>query len=344
MQPQKLVNGLTAAAAALALAAAAMPAGASKVLPGKGKTVRPIEGPLAEEKFQARIIYRALEELGYRIAAPKQATYEIAHWRVNFRQADFFTAHWDPQHRGFFEKAGGDSNMQQLGVLIAGARQGYLIDKASYDAGITSLASLQEAKVAGRFDADGDGRADLVGCAPGWGCSEIIDHHLTRLGLQDLVKQHQGSYSRMMDDAIERHRQQQPIIYYAWSPYWVGAVLRLGKEVEWLRVGKAADAAAGESLEFSGNDIKILANNNFLAENPAARKLFEIANIRASDVSVQNLKLRNGKNSDFDIDSQVSSWIIKNRVIFTGWLEEARKAADDARVASLQPQEELADE
>ena len=327
MQSQ-LVNGLNAAAIAIMLAAW-MPAGAA--LPGKGKTVRPIEGPLAEEKFQARIIYRALEELGYRIAEPAQASYEIAHWRVSFRQADFFTAHWDPQHQSFFEKAGGSDNMQPLGVLIEGAHQGYLIDKASHDAGITSLQDLQDAKNAMRFDADGDGRADLIGCSPGWGCAEIIDGHLERLELRDRVKQHQGSYSRMIDDAIKRHRQDQAIIYYAWTPYWVNAVLKLGRDVEWLEVPDSP--AGGGDQDFAGNNIRILANNKFLADNPAARKLFEIARIRSSDISVQNLKVRNGQDADSDIDGQVSAWIFANRSIFTGWLQAARKAAQDSQVA-----------
>ena len=332
----RLVNGLSAAAIALALAAPAT--GAGTMLPGKGKTVRPIEGPLAEEKFQARIIYRALEELGYRIASPEQAaSYEIAHWRVNFRQADFFTAHWDPQHRPFFEAAGGSGNMQPLGVLIEGARQGYLIDKASHDAGITSLKDLQDAKNARRFDGDGDGRADLVGCAPGWGCAEIINAHLERLDLQERVKQHQGSYSRLMDDAIARHQQNQGIIYYAWTPYWVSAVLKLGRDVEWLEVPDNP-AAAGGRIGFANNNIRILANKKFLADNPAARKLFEIAKIRSSDVSVQNLKIRNGQDADSDIDGHVSGWIIANRNIFTAWLQAARKAAKDSQVASLQEQ------
>ena len=332
MQPQP-VNGLISAAFALLLAASA---GAQTALPGKGKTVRPIEGPLAEEKFQARIIYRALEELGYRIASPAQADYETAHWRVSFRQADFFTAHWDPLHRDFFERAGGSERMQALGTLIEDAQQGYLIDRASYDAGVTSLQDLADRETAGRFDGDGDGKADLVGCPPGWGCARIIDGHIERLGLEERVKQSRGSYNQLMAEAIDRYRNNEGIVYYAWTPYWVSAVLRLGQDVEWLEV-PGNPVAEGGSLGFPINNIRILANRSFLEENPAARKLFEMARIRLSEVSAQNLRIRKGKDSDSDIDGHVSSWIISNRNLFTKWLQAARKAAQDSQMAALAP-------
>jgi glycine betaine/proline transport system substrate-binding protein len=37
--------------------------------------------------------------------------------------------------------------------------------------------------VAALFDGDGDGKADLIGCNPGWGCEGAINHHLDAFGL-----------------------------------------------------------------------------------------------------------------------------------------------------------------
>lgn len=330
MQP-RFVNVLIASALILGLA---VPAGAQIHLPGKGKTIRPIEGPLPEEKFQARIIYRALEELGYRIDTPIQASYEIAHWRVSFRQADFFTAHREPLHKDFLKAAGDGKRIQALGMLIENAQQGYLVDKASHDAGVASLQDLADKKIAKRFDNDGDGKADLIGCAPGWGCAEVINSHLNRLGLDERVEQRQGSYNQLMTDAIERHQQNGAIVYYAWTPYWVNAVLRLGRDVEWLEVPDNP-VAEGGSRGFAINNIRIVANKNFLKENPAARRLFEVAKISIREVSAQNLKLKNGQNSEPDINGHVSAWIVANRRVFTKWLRQARQAAEDSKIASL---------
>jgi glycine betaine/proline transport system substrate-binding protein len=47
-----------------------------------------------------------------------------------------------------------------------------------------------------KFDADGDGKADLAGCIPGWGCERVIEHELTEYGLRDTVTHNQGEYRR----------------------------------------------------------------------------------------------------------------------------------------------------
>ncbi len=123
------------------------------------------------------------------------------------------------------------------GVYSDNAAQGYLIDKKTAEAhNITNIAQLQDPKIAKLFDADGDGKADLTGCNPGWGCEAMIEHHLDAYKLRDTVTHQQGTYSALIADTITRYKSGKPMLYYTWTPYWVSNELKPGKDVVWLEV------------------------------------------------------------------------------------------------------------
>ena len=68
------------------------------------------------------------------------------------------------------------------GYLVNGAAQGYLIDKKTADQyKITNIAQLKDPKIAKLFDTNGDGKADLTGCNPGWGCEVRSTTSLPRM-------------------------------------------------------------------------------------------------------------------------------------------------------------------
>ena len=132
--------------------------------PGEGKpAVRVIMPAQIEEHFHHYVLLRALQELGYETAEPAEAEYQTMHIAIGGGDADFTANHWHALHAAFFEESGGAAVMSKVGVLIEGALQGYLVDKASYDAGVTDISMLKDPEVAKRFDADGDGKADLAG-------------------------------------------------------------------------------------------------------------------------------------------------------------------------------------
>jgi glycine betaine/proline transport system substrate-binding protein len=158
---------------AMALAFA-LPAFANDT-PGAGVTVRPMLSTQIEEHFQHRILFRALQDLGYTVAEPNEAEYQTIHLALGTGDADFTAVSWHSLHDAFYQEAGGDAVLSKVGVYIEGALQGYLVDKASYDAGVTDLGMLKDPEVAKRFDADADGKADLAGCIPGWGCERVIE-------------------------------------------------------------------------------------------------------------------------------------------------------------------------
>ena len=73
-------------------------------------------------------------------------------------------------------------------VVKGGALQGYLVSKRDVEKfGIKSLDDFKRDEVKKAFDANGDGKADLVACPPGWGCEKVITHHLNVYGLGDHV-------------------------------------------------------------------------------------------------------------------------------------------------------------
>jgi len=297
-------------------------------LPGEGVTVRPVEGTNLEEKFQHKIIYRALEELGYELAEPEEVEYQTIHLALGSGDGDFTAVHWDPLHAAFFDESGGEDAMTKVGHYITGALQGYLVDSASYEAGVTNLGDLQDPETAKRFDADGDGKADLAGCVPGWGCERVIEHQLAEYELADTVTHNQGAYAAIIADTIARHDAGESIVYYTWTPYWVSG----GDNVQWLEVPYSSlpddrtdnTEFDGKNLGFAVNELRVVANNDFLADNAAAAKLFEVAELNINDVSAQNKKMQDGEDSIEDIDRHVDEWITENR---DGWLDQARAAA-----------------
>jgi glycine betaine/proline transport system substrate-binding protein len=306
-------------------------------MPGKGVSVQPLKSSIAEETFQTVLVMKALEKLGYKVEPIKEIEYAAGHVAIGNGDATFMADHWDPLHADFYKAAGGDDKIYRQGVYSPGALQGYLIDKKTADAHkITNYSQLKDPKIAKLFDADGDGKADLAGCNPGWGCEKVIEHQLDAYELRKTVDHKQGTYSAIIADTITRYKAGEPILYYTWTPYWVSGVLIPGKDVVWLEVpfssqpgeNKDADTALpdGKNYGFQVNDQRIIAHKGFAEKNPAAAKLFEVMQLSANDISAQNLRMRDGEKSAEDIERHADAWIKANQAKFDGWVEEAMGA------------------
>ncbi|ESQ17476.1 MAG: glycine betaine/L-proline ABC transporter substrate-binding protein ProX [Thiohalocapsa sp. PB-PSB1] len=307
--------------------------------PGDGIEVQPLKSSIAEETFQTLLVMKALEELGYEVEDIKEIEYAAGHIAVANGDATFMADHWNPLHIDFYKEAGGDQKLYREGTYSEGALQGYLIDKATADQyDITNIAQFKNPEIAELFDTDGDGKADLAGCTPGWGCEKVIEHHLDAYGLREHINHNQGSYSAIMADTIARYNQGQPIFYYTWMPYWISGVLVPGKDVTWLQVPfsslpgerKNVDTTLpdGSNYGFQANTQHIIANREFAQANPAAAKLFAIMQVSNNDISAQNLRMRDGEDSAADIEKHADAWIAANRAKFDSWLEQARAAAE----------------
>ncbi|MDA8454155.1 glycine betaine/L-proline ABC transporter substrate-binding protein ProX [Acidovorax sp. GBBC 3334] len=328
-----------AAACALAgaLALAVLPAGAQN-LPGKGVKVQPLQSSNAEETFQTLLVSRGLQKLGYDVQPIKEIEYATAHVAIANGDATFMADHWDPLHADFYKNAGGDAKLWRKGAYSANAAQGYLIDrKTAEQYKITHIDQLKDPKLAKLFDANGDGRADLTGCNPGWGCEAVIEHQMKDFGLSGTVTHVQGSYAALMADTIARFKQGKPILYYTWTPYWVSGVLRPGQEVVWLQVprsslpgeqaGQDTKLPDGKNYGFVLNTQRIVANKAFAEKNPAAARLFEVMQLPVADINAQNLAMKNGQGKQADIERHADGWIRAHQKTFDGWLQQATAAA-----------------
>ena len=200
---------------------------------------------------------------------------------------------------------------------------------------ITNLAQLKDPQLAKLFDTDGDGKADLTGCNPGWGCELAIERHLKNYQLGGSITHKQGSYAALIADTIARFKQGQPILYYTWTPYWVSAVLRPGTDVVWLEVPDSPTAAAqddtrlpnGKNYGFKVNQQHIMANKAFADQNPAAARLFEVMQLPVADINAQNLRMSRGENKASDVARHTDGWIKAHQKTFDGWIAQAIAAA-----------------
>jgi len=305
-------------------------------LPGKGITVQPIQSTITEETFQTLLVSRALEKLGYTVNKPSEVDYNVAYTSLASGDATFTAVNWQPLHDEMYAAAGGDKKFYREGVFVNGAAQGYLIDKKTAEQyHITNIEQLKDPKIAKLFDSNGDGKADLTGCNPGWGCEAAINHQLDAYGLTKTVSHNQGNYAAMMADTITRYKEGKPVLYYTWTPYWISDVMKPGRDVVWLQVPfsslpgkKDVDTTLpnGANYGFPVSTMHIVANKVWAEKNPAAAKLFSIMKLPVADINAQNSMMHEGKSSESDVQGHVDGWIKAHQQQFDGWVKEALAA------------------
>jgi glycine betaine/proline transport system substrate-binding protein len=307
-------------------------------LPGKGVKVLPLQSSLAEETFQTILVTRALKKLGYDVQPIKEVQYPLAHLAVANGDATFMANHWNPHHSEFYKTAGGDAKLSRKGVYLAGAAQGYMIDKKTADKyKIKDLSQLSDPKLAKLFDTTGDGKANLIGPSAGWGGEAVVSHQITTFKLSDTVTYTQGDYTALIADTVARFKQGKPVLFYAWTPYWLSNVLRPNQEVIWLEVpfsampgvqaGMDTKQANGKDYGFPLNNEYIVGNKTFVENNPAAGKLFEVMSVPIDDISQQNRLMNEGQNQQKDVERHVDGWIKAHQKTFDGWVAQAMAAA-----------------
>jgi glycine betaine/proline transport system substrate-binding protein len=310
----------------------------SATLPGKGVVVNAVQSSLPEETFQTELVNRALQALGYDVQPIKEVDYNVAYTAIASGDATYMAVNWDPLQKDMYASAGGDNKFYRQGTYISGAAQGYLIDKKTADKyHLHDISQLKDPNIAKLFDADGDGKADLAGCNPGWVCGSVISTQIEAYGLSNTVVQNQGNYSAIIADTLTRFKAGKPVLYYTWTPYWVSDELKPGKDVVWLTVPHSANPGSQKDLDttlpngknygFPVNNEHIVANKVWAQANPAAAKLFAVMKLPLADVNAQNLRMHEGQGSSDDIDRHVDGWIASHQATFDGWVKQAAAAA-----------------
>lgn len=325
-----------------------VPIYAYKMYPGKGKTVNPARATWNTGYFQAALLERALETLGYNVRQTKELQNSLFYKTVSLGDVDYWPNGWFPNHWGqtpkdFKEKAGVYGT-----VVMAGGLQGYLVSKDLVEKfNIKSLDDFKRPEVKKAFDTNGDGKADLVACPPGWGCEGVITHHFKVYNLDEHINPVKAAYAASMADVLAKHGRGQPVFFYTWAPNWTIGKLVPGKDVMWINVPKImpkpSQEAGRELMTVSGiegavtdpiklgfvvSDIQIAANKKFMDDNPALKSLFAAFTLPLSDINAQNTKMQDGENSAGDIERHVDEWIANNKKLWNMWLELARTAAE----------------
>jgi glycine betaine/proline transport system substrate-binding protein len=332
---------------AISLIIAVAPATALNMTPGKGITVRPARATWNTGFFQEALVRRGLTELGYNVKKPKDLQNPIFYKSVALGDVDYWTNGWFPNHnsqlpKGFYDKA------DKYGYVVkAGGLQGYLVSKREVDKyHIVSLDDFKRKEVRQAFDANGDGKADLTACPPGWGCENVIAWHMKVYHLKNYIHPIKAAYEAGMASALGAYKSGEPIFFYTWAPNWTIFKLKPGKDVMWINVPKIIPKDSQESavdrmtvsgvegavtdpikLGFVVSDIRIVANKKFIKKNPAAKKFFELFTLPLIDINAQNTLMYEGEKSQKDIERHVDDWIAKNKDRWNSWLQAAREAA-----------------
>ncbi|MDJ0799630.1 MAG: glycine betaine/L-proline ABC transporter substrate-binding protein ProX [Calothrix sp. MO_167.B12] len=313
---------------------------AGKAIQGKGVKVSSGASVSTYALFVSEIINIGLQKIGYQPAAVKQLSIPLAHISVSTGDLDFYSVHWEKLHTKFFLQNGGDKKLERVGIILADTLQSYQIDKKTAEQyKITNLAQLKDSNIAKLFDSDGDGKANLTGCNPGWGCELVIEHHLDAYKLRDTVEHDQGNYDVLLAGALARYQQGNPILFYSYIPHWSVTALKPGEDTIRLEVpftslpkeqGKFTEKDTtinGKNLGIAVDQVRVIANKKFLAANPTAKRLFELMTIPIEDVNAQQKLVKNGENTPKDIRRHAEEWVKKNQELFDSWVESAKKAA-----------------
>lgn len=325
----------------------ASPVYASNDKPGEGVTVQPARGNWNTGYFQEALARAGLIELGYDVKKPKELQNTLFYQSVALGDVDYWVNGWFPMHntqmpKNFYDKA------TTIGyVMKAGGMQGYLVSKKEVEKfNIRSLDDFKRPEVKKAFDVNGDGKADLTACETGWACAKTIAHHFKVYGLEEHINPIKAGYTASIADTLARYKSGKPVFFYTWAPNWTIFKMKPGEDVMWINVPEiipreaqkdAVDrmTASGVTgavsdpvkLGFIAADIRAVANKEFLAKNPAAKRFLELFTLPLVDVNEQNTKMQDGEKSQADIERHAQEWIAANQAKWNMWLAEARAAA-----------------
>ena len=260
----------------------------------------------------------------------------------------------------------GDHLTKVGAVFPGGGLQGLLITKSVADEhGITHLDQLNDdPDIRALFDSDGDGLAEFYGCQENWTCDDMMQSMIAFNGWEYLEQTIAG-YDAMFAAAVAKVVLGEPMVIYTWTPSQYIAQLRPGDNVYWLAMENVLDDSnplgleGGEQFDqryWSGTtdpveldipaeqcparasadfcqigwvpaDIQVTANTAWLEAHPAAAELLRQAKLSVIDVSLANVAIQSGKDTEAQIAQLAANWIADNRAAVDEWIAAAIAAA-----------------
>lgn len=320
----------------------------AQTMPGAGKTVRYVQGDsLGGNYVVVQVVSRGLKAMGYDV---KLSTMNMTLFFPAVAQGDvdISTDVNFPQREPAFQPVSQKASIVGNGMIRGGGINGYLIDKKTATAhNITSLAQLKEPKIATLFSKDGkEGKASLISCDPGWSCGIVVEHQIDKFGLKDTVREVRGKYEALMVETVAKAKSGQPVFYYAWSPSWVTNSLVPGVDVVWLptpadalppsvsnkgsALVKGVEGCAGGAdpcrMAMASWNWVSVANNGFLAANPAVKRLLEQVSFPSNTWSHWESTISKAGGSPSVVNRLTDEWVATNKSQLDEWVQEALKA------------------
>jgi len=319
--------------------------------PGEGMT---LEAGVASwtSALPVSALYKALlEELGYTVNVNELASNPIAYQSISQGDLAYWPNGWFPLHNAQLPDDW-DDNATILDAHCQNCTlEGYLVDMASIEEyNITSLQDFTRDEVKEAFDANGDGKADLFGCPPGWGCFETINFHLEAYGLEDHINHNTASYPANFADVSARINSGEPGLFYTWAPNDTVLQLVPGEDVQWINLADTMDelqkAPAYDAFDtsalvvdglngavtdpallgFVSASIHVAANNAFMEDNPAAAELLSQIRTNLDWINRATLRIGEGEDSEAEIAAIAQEFIADNQDTVNEWLDAARAA------------------
>ena len=251
-------------------------------------------------------------------------------------------------------------------VFQGGGLQGLLITKSVADEyGITHLDQLNDdPEIRALFDSDGDGVAEFYGCQESWTCDDMMQSMIAFNGWENLEQTIAG-YDAMFAEVVTKVNAGEPAVIYTWTPTAYITKLRPGDNVYWLAMEEVLDDSNPLGLEGGEKfdqrywtnttdpveldipveqcparanadfcqigwvpaDIQVTANTGWVEANPAAAELLSVAKLPVVDVSLYNVEIDGGMDTEAEIAQLAGKWITDNRDLVDSWLAAARAAA-----------------
>ncbi len=332
--------------------------------PGAGVSVTQARATWTTGYMQAAIYHHLLEELDYDVSEPaeNELSNDIFYVALGRGEVDFWVNGWMPGHLKFFQAELPDGSIVSEKVEIVGwempaaGLEGLLTNKSiAEEYGIRTIGQINDdPELIALYDATdtmpGDGVVQILVCPDGWTCDDIFAETIEFNGWDNLEAVRAG-YDAMFAEAVAKVADGDPVIIYTWSPSGYLTSLIPGDNVVWLAV-EHENVLDGSTISgfdfddfppaalgpeyctndpcytgFAAADIRVVANNDFIAANPAARSLFENVTLSVIDIALQNVRYDNGENTTGDVHRHAAEWIEANRASVDEWLTAARDAA-----------------
>lgn len=277
-------------------------------------------------------------------------------------EIDFWANSWYPGHLSWWEGELPDGsqvgdNLERLegSLMPGGGLQGFLVTKSWADEnGVTTLEQINaDEALWSQLDSDGNGKGELYGCPEDWTCDDIISSQIA-YSEWDQLEQTQAGYDAMFAEFLTKAQAGEPAIIYTWTPTSYLAQAIPGETTMWLSMEDASvlddsnplGREGGESYDqgegykglgpdtctqgpdgcqtgWEAADIEITANKDWLADQPAARALFNEFKPPLIDLAIAGVALDASDGSNAAVESIAAQWIVDNRELADSWVAAA---------------------